>query len=459
MDRVIVATTQQQMQVFETQEDYQEDIFRYLRMAEAKGAKLVIFPALSPVMLIPALVSSPRLGLMKQADKGRGSWASLKDRVMGRAAEAADQALGSGLRAEMTRLLNTAPEVLYEAYVDLFSAAALKFEMTIVAGSFYLRVSEEANSKHVCFVFGPDGQIMGHQEKIHLTVEEMNFCQAGDGFNAIDTELGRIGIMIGEDALFPESGRLLAYQKSDILVNLAACDGPLSFHQLRHAFLARLNENELVGAQSCLVGLNRLTASGQDLVGKSRLFAPIPLSPRLDGILYQAGAMNVEAIIAEPLDLAAMRQLWAKETPRLRQGMRVLAYQPLSDAYRELRTLGQAYHTPEPLPGIPDTWSIDTPEESSILEEGKPESSELPSPDAQPGLEDEKLPAPTLPTSDAEPGPEDEAAGEERNLDLRGESSQEGAFDLLASPFSQGDIEEDEDQEPTSSPTQTADEL
>jgi len=343
MDRAIVATMQQQMRVFETQEEYQEDIFRYLRMAEAKDAKLVIFPALSPVMLVPSLVSSPRLGLMKQAEKGRGRFAPLKDRLMGRAADAADQALGGGLQGEMNRLLNKAPEALYEAYIDLFSAAALKFKTTIVAGSLYLRVSEEANSKHVCFVFGPDGQIIGRQEKIHLTVEEMNFCQAGEGFNAIETEVGRIGIVINEDALFPESGRMLAYEKSDILINLAACDGPVSFHQMRHAFLARLNENELVGAQSCLIGPNRLTLSGQDFVGKSGLFTTIPLSPRLDGILFEIGAMTVEGIIAEALDLAAMRQGWTRETPRLRQGMRMLAYGPLSDAYRDLRTLDQAY--------------------------------------------------------------------------------------------------------------------
>lgn len=423
MDRVIVAAAQQQMRVFEKQEDYQQDVFRYLRMAEAKNAHLVIFPALSPVMLVAPLVSSPRLGLMKQADKGRSPWASLKDRLMGRAADAANQATG-GLRGEMNRLLNKAPEALYEAYVDLFSAAALKFKMTIVAGSFYLRVSEEANSKHICFVFGPDGQIIGRQEKIHLTVEEMSFCQAGEGFNAIETEAGRIGIMIGEDALFPESGRLLAYQKSDILINLAACDGSPSFHQLRHAFIARLDENELVGAQSCLVGPNRLTSSGQDFVGKSGLFTPIPLSPRQDGILYEVGAMTVEGIIAEPLNLAAMRQQWTQESPRLRQGMRVLAYQPLGEAYRDRRTLDQTYYAPAPMP---ETWAIEVPEVPSAEEEGAP--------------------PPTLPSPDAETEPDEEADVERRNLNLRGVSSQEGGFDLLSSPFTQDDDAETNDEE------------
>jgi hypothetical protein len=372
-------------------------------MAQAKSAKLVVFPALSPVMLVAPLVSSPRLGLMKQVEKGRGRWASFKDRLLGRAADVAGQAIGVGLRGEMNRLLNQAPEALYEAYVDLFSAAALKFRVTVVAGSFYLRASEAESSKHVCFVFGPNGQIVGQQEKVHLTVEEMRFSQAGAGFTAIDTEAGRIGILIGEDTLYPESGRLLAYQQAEMLINLTACDGIGLFHQSRHAFIARLDENELLGAQSCLVGPNQLTASGQDFVGKSGLLIPIPLSPRLDGILFEMGAMTLEGIIAEPMGLAGMRRQWASDTPRLRQGMRVLAYRPLSDAYRSLRTLDQAYYAPDEPQEIAAPPASETPIEAA-----------LPTPDGA------------------------------RHLNLTG-SAKKSDVNLLASPFSRRDAEGNED--------------
>jgi predicted amidohydrolase len=426
MDKAVIATIQQQMRVFEKQEDYQEDVFRYMRMARAKRANLVIFPALSPTMFVPSLVSSPRLGLMKRAEKGRGRWASFRERFVGRAADAAGQALGGGLRAEMKRLLNKVPEALYESYVDLFSATALKFKTTVVAGSLYLRLSEESNSKHLCFVFGPDGQIIGRQEKVHLTVEEMSFCQAGDGFTAIDTDVGRIGILIGEDALFPESGRLLAYQGCDLLVNLVAGDGPQAFHQLRHNFIARLDENELMGAQSCLVGPNRLTGSGQDFVGKSGLFSPIPLSPRIDGILFEMGAMTVEGVIAETLDLGAMREHWKAETPRLRQGMRMLAYQPLSAAYGNLRTLDQAYYAPEEEHQVsPDVSATEAlPGLSSPEEEGSPPWASTP-PDDEFTLEEDDP--------------------EQRKLNLRGLGSQDKGFDLLASPFSSDDLEDDND--------------
>ncbi len=436
MDRPIIATVQQQMRVFEKQEDYQEDVFRYMRMAQAKNASLVIFPALSPVMLIPLLASSPRLGLMKRGEKGRGRWASLKDRLLGRAADAAGQALGGGLRGEMNRLLNKAPEALYEAYVDLFSAAALKYKMTIVAGSLYLRTSEGANCKHVCFVFGPDGQIIGQQEKVHLTVEEMRFCQGGERFTAIETEIGRIGILIGEDTFFPEPGRLLAYQGADVLINLVACDGSESFHQFRHAFVARLNENELMGAQSCIVGPNRLTATGQDFIGKSGLLTPIPLSPRLDGILFEMGGMTVEGIIAEMLDLAAMRQQWTEDTPRLRQGMRMLAYQPLSAVYRDLRTLDQAYHSPaEPveIPSRPVSEESGTP---AVSEEFQEETTSAPT----------STPLNAEPKPTAEPVQDDDADLERRRLNLTG-SGQKGSFDLLTSPFSHDKAEEEEDED------------
>jgi predicted amidohydrolase len=431
MDKPIVATVQQQMRVFEKPEDYQEDIFRYMRMAQAKNASLVIFPALSPVMLVPPLASSPRLGLMKRAEKGRGRWASLKDRLLGRAADAADQAFGGGLRGEMNRLLNKAPEALYEAYVDLFSAAALKHKMTVVAGSLYLRASEGANCKHVCFVFGPNGQIIGQQEKVHLTVEEMRFCQGGERFTAIETEIGRIGILIGEDTFFPESGRLLAYQGADVLMNLVACDRSESFQQFRHAFIARLNENELMGAQSCIVGPNRLTASGQDFIGKSGLLTPIPLSPRLDGILFEMGGMAVEGIISETLDLAAMRQQWTRDVPRLRQGMRMLAYQPLSAIYRDLHTLDQAYHFPQELTELP---SQPVPEESGVpAVSQEPQEEILPAATSTPELK-----------STTQPVEDDDAEQERRRLNLSG-SGQEGDFDLLAPPLSRGKAEKGED--------------
>jgi hypothetical protein len=128
--------------------------------------------------------------------------------------------------------------------------------------------------------------------------------------------------------------------------------------------------------------------------------------------------MTVEGIIAETLDLVAMRQQWTQDTPRLRQGMRVLAYQPLSVAYHNLHTLDRAYY-------------------------GSPEPDELAeSPARVTGTPPPEEPASSEPASVSEDSAADDDAMQ-RKLDLSG-TGQEGGFNLLASPFSTGDVEKDE---------------
>jgi hypothetical protein len=140
------------------------------------------------------------------------------------------------------------------------------------------------------------------------------------------------------------------------------------------------------------------------------------------------GAMTVEGIIAETLDLAAMRLQWTEERPRLRQGMRMPAYQPLRNAYRDLRTLDQAYYAPdEPAPDVPAAPPTEVPEEP-------------PSPEAEESL------SPTSAPPDAELTSDEEADLEQRQLNLRGLGSEKGGFDLLASPFS-GDNAEDNNED------------
>jgi hypothetical protein len=150
-------------------------------------------------------------------------------------------------------------------------------------------------------------------------------------------------------------------------------------------------------------------------VGKSALLMPIPLSSHFDGILFEMGAMTVEGIIAEPVDLLRMQRQWASDTPRLRRGMRVLAYRSLGEAYRNLRTLDQAYNSPAESMVIPASPI------SEILNEA-----------AQPKLDET-----------VQPKPEDAVELERRRLNLTG-SGKKG-HNLLNSPFSGHESESEED--------------
>lgn len=68
------------------------------------------------------------------------------------------------------------------------------------------------------FLVGPDGKELGKYRKTHLTAEERQWAVAGDEYPVFDTPFGRIGIMSGYDALFPETSRCLAIEGADIIL-------------------------------------------------------------------------------------------------------------------------------------------------------------------------------------------------------------------------------------------------
>ena len=64
--------------------------------------------------------------------------------------------------------------------------------------------------------------VLGHQRKVHLPPAERFAYTAGDGFAAFDTPVGRLGMLLCYDKLFPEASRALALDGADVLCSLSA---------------------------------------------------------------------------------------------------------------------------------------------------------------------------------------------------------------------------------------------
>ena len=62
-DRVVVACIQQQMRLPQTLDEYREEMRRYVRVAVAKQARLVVFPDLAGVMVAPQIGVARGVGL------------------------------------------------------------------------------------------------------------------------------------------------------------------------------------------------------------------------------------------------------------------------------------------------------------------------------------------------------------------------------------------------------------
>lgn len=64
--------------------------------------------------------------------------------------------------------------------------------------------------------------ILGHHRKVHLPPSETHAFGAGDSFRAFDTPVGRVGMLICYDKVFPEAARSLALDGAEIVASLAA---------------------------------------------------------------------------------------------------------------------------------------------------------------------------------------------------------------------------------------------
>ncbi|MCL7452341.1 MAG: hypothetical protein M8467_04765 [Anaerolineae bacterium] len=317
MNNPTLACIQQRMSIQPTREEFETEARRFLRQAQAKAARIAVFPELAGVMLAPPLISSLKLGFLKREDQSKLPGAGLLSRTWGRVAGTTAEALGGGFRGSMERLLQKRNGDFQDLYLDTFGGLAREYGMIVVGGSTYLYDEESSALRNRAFVFDVDGMLLGYQDKLNLAPDEQGLALPGTDLRVIDTRHGRLGLLIGRDALYPELGRLLAIQDADILVGIAASPGTAQAAIVRSAMSLRAEENQVFAAVSFMLGPNQLSRGTQEeFFGQSAVLAPISLTSKGDGILIQAGTNRTEALIAAEVDRSALQQL--REASRFR---------------------------------------------------------------------------------------------------------------------------------------------
>ncbi|WP_202925964.1 carbon-nitrogen hydrolase family protein [Goekera deserti] len=138
---------------------------------------------------------------------------------------------------------------------------------------------ERAGGRHhnaaVCLT--GDG-VLGRHRKVHQPAGELSAYRAGDRFDAFDTPVGRIGLLIDYDKTFPESARTLASGGAELIACLSAWPASLTNRaprlvQDRQSRLfdlydcARAAENQVVWVSANQTGtMGRLRFLGQSKV-------------------------------------------------------------------------------------------------------------------------------------------------------------------------------------------------
>ncbi len=344
MQNITVACVQPRMTVHTTADEFTAEARRFLRQAQAKAVQLTIFPELTGVLLAPPLISRFKLGFVKRQDRGRQPNSGFLARSLGRLAGTTASALGGGFRGSLERLLRKKSDEYLALYQETLGQLAAKYSTAIVGGSFYILDPETGTIRNRAYVFDVDGTVLGYQDKLNLTPDEQELAAPGNELTVFDTRYGRLGVLIGRDALYPELARLLALQGADLIAGIAAIPGVAYAHVVRNALALRAEENQVYAAASFLIGPNHLGREDRDdYYGRSALLAPIALTPQADGVLVQAGTNRTEGFIAATLDGAALESLRQSGAFRPRSEMHLGGMGPLlAELYEEGLTIEEA---------------------------------------------------------------------------------------------------------------------
>lgn len=227
--------------------------------------------------------------------------------VVGEAAECGaallvlpDAALGGYLPGFGTSPGDDLPPALDPDGPEIARLVRLAGAMTVCAG--YCE-SDGARRYNAAVCVTGDG-ILGRHRKVHQPAGERGAYSTGDRFDAFDTPVGRMGMMIDYDKTFPEAARRLACDGASILACLSAWPASLTNRAPRLAVdrqsrlfdlydCARAAENQVV-----VVSANQTGRFGPlTFLGRSKVVGP--------GGEILARCSAKAALVTATLDVAA----------------------------------------------------------------------------------------------------------------------------------------------------------
>lgn len=191
--------------------------------------------------------------------------------------------------------------------INLMAQRAAEFGVYIAFG---LVTKEKVESViyNSAVLVGPDGELLGSYNKVHLKGEERMAFREGFRFPVIDTEIGSIGLMLGWDLAFPEVSRSLSLEGAEILCLLANWEST-EMEEYRIYVKSRAFENATFIAASNRVGEDvTLNFGGESMI----------VGPR--GKVHAAISAKADAKDEKPAEGAEKAK---KEEPKVQEGYAV----------------------------------------------------------------------------------------------------------------------------------------
>ena len=285
--RLKVAALQVEIRLFKEPLDYAVEAHRRVEEALFAGAQLVAFPEDNNLSLLGMLPGVEEMGGAVSVEEGGESPAG-----------------GGAPEISVADVIRYAGPVMAPFLQTLYSTLAAAYGLYIMAGSFLLPDGDKVVNRS--FLYGPDGSLIGTQDKVHLMPIEVEWgISAGREFNVFETGAGMIAAPVCMDATYYETFRILELKGAEIAVLPIANPEPYNYWLALRGIWPRVQECPLYGIKSALVG----SLLGFEFTGRAGIYAPVELTPDGGGVLAEVESPLKEGIALAEIDLEALREL------------------------------------------------------------------------------------------------------------------------------------------------------
>jgi predicted amidohydrolase len=195
--------------------------------------------------------------------------------------------------------------------INLMAQRAAEFGVYIAFG---LVTKERVESilYNSAVLVGPDGELLGSYNKIHLRGEERMAFREGFRLPVFETEIGNIGLLLGWDLAFPEVVRSLALEGAELVAVLANWE-TAQLEEWRTYVRARAFENALFVAAANRVGEDvTLNFGGESMI----------VGPR--GKSYASLAEEKDPESGEPREGYCVARIDLEEVRKCREEFQIL---------------------------------------------------------------------------------------------------------------------------------------
>lgn len=191
-------------------------------------------------------------------------------------------------------------------YLEFFSRTAVKYNVNIVGGSQF--TVDDGRLYNVAYLFRRDGTL-DRQAKLHVTPEERRWwgVQEGSQLKVMDTDRGRIAVLLSYDVQFPELAREAVSRGAEILVVPFTTEDRAGYLRVRYCCQARAVENEVYVVAAGTTGNLPFIPHADTHYAQSGIFTPLDFSFARDGVADES-TPNLETLVIADVDVELLRR-------------------------------------------------------------------------------------------------------------------------------------------------------